>query len=104
MRPRTGQALANPSQGVDDYQADLDAVNIVWLMQKGGLSYSGASSEYYYMLNNTNITREKLFHQSVGVDYVRNELFTAEKVGSMEELRSKNPAAYDFIQKLEAGK
>ncbi|MBF0786547.1 hypothetical protein IR123_01235, partial [Streptococcus sp. 19428wC2_LYSM12] len=100
----TGQALAKPSQGVDDYQADLDAVNIVWLMQQGGLSYAGASSEYYYMLSNTNITREKLFNQSVGIDYVRNELLTAEKASSMEELRFKNPVAYDFILKLEAGK
>ncbi|WP_228064066.1 RHS repeat-associated core domain-containing protein [Streptococcus acidominimus] len=100
----TGQALAQPSQGVDDYQADLDAANIVWLMQQGGMDYSGASNEYYYMLNNTNTTREKIFNQSVGIDYVRKELFHAEKVNSMEELVSKNPVAYDFLLKLEAGK
>ncbi|MGQ7545948.1 hypothetical protein ACTGVM_06915 [Streptococcus suis] len=53
------------------------------------------------MLNNSGITREKVFDISVGIDYVKKERDSAEKVTNMNQLKGKNSVAYDFILKLE---
>ncbi|CYU96690.1 hypothetical protein ACTGJ2_05800 [Streptococcus suis] len=55
------------------------------------------------MLNNSGITREKVFDISVGIDYVKKEIYSAEKVTNMNQLKGKNSVAYDFILKLEEG-
>ncbi|HEM4695379.1 TPA: hypothetical protein U2D91_000808 [Streptococcus suis] len=55
------------------------------------------------MLNNSGITREKVFDISVGIDYVKKEIYSAEKVTNMNQLKVKNSVAYDFILKLEEG-
>ncbi|WP_153309442.1 hypothetical protein [Streptococcus suis] len=55
------------------------------------------------MLNNSGIFREKVFDISVDIDYVKKEIYSAEKVTNMSQLKAKNSVAYDFILKLEEG-
>ena len=97
----TGQALASPNMGNDDYKADLDAVNISSLMWQKELDYAMASNLYYHELENGNYTRAEQFVKNVGgKKYLYSEIFKSENVKNMNELSAKNPTAYNFLKSL----
>ena len=97
----TGQALATPNMGNDDYKADLDAVNISSLMSQRRIGYVAASNLYYHELEVVSYTRAEQFIQNIGgQEYLYSEVFKAEDVKDMNELRAKNSTAYNFLKSL----
>ena len=97
----TCQALATPNMGNDDYKADLDAVNISSLMSQRRIGYVAASNLYYHELEVVSYTRAEQFIQNIGgQEYLYSEVFKAEDVKDMNELRAKNPTAYNFLKSL----
>ncbi|MBP1040183.1 hypothetical protein I6N95_04070 [Vagococcus sp. BWB3-3] len=63
-----------PSIGSDDYKADLDAVNIIHRMTDQNITYTQASSNYYYELINGQTNRAKEFKDNSDYNYVKNEI------------------------------
>lgn len=88
------------SLGPDDYRADLDAENIVYLMKKNDLTYSQAVNKYYGEVG-IKYTRSELFLQNENFTDVKNQILKDLKITSMAELKEKQPDAYQFIKNLE---
>ncbi len=120
------------SFGVEDYMADLDAVNISNLMDKEGLSYFEASNAYYrrleqgasradIFLKNTDLTtvKKKIYSELVYPDIrgQMNAAAAARNIGKLNELsrlynddaallemvKKQSPDTYNFIKSLENG-
>lgn len=64
----------SPSIGEDDYQSDLDAVNIVGRMKKGK-SYKEAMVEYYQDIHQSESVREKEFLKNEDWDKVKDTIY-----------------------------
>ncbi|WP_088840417.1 T7SS effector LXG polymorphic toxin [Listeria sp. ILCC797] len=70
----TTQADANPSIANDDYQADLDAVNITRMMEDNEIDYLMASNQYYSDIKNSKYTRAEKFKNNVDFEYVKSAI------------------------------
>ncbi|WP_088838733.1 T7SS effector LXG polymorphic toxin [Listeria sp. ILCC792] len=64
--------------GNDDYKADLDAVNILHLMDNKKISYETASNQYYSDIKNGKYTRAGAFKDNVDFEYVKSEILKSE--------------------------
>ena len=105
----TNHAFKDPSMKCDDYKADLDAENILYLYNKDkSRDYMEVYNEYYKGIREGRINRAKMFKEIVGLKYVRNEVriilikkFPLFNVKDDESLKKYNPVAYNFIKNLE---
>lgn len=105
----TNHAFKDPSMKCDDYKADLDAENILYLYNKDkSRDYMEVYNEYYKGIREGKINRAKMFKEIVGLKYVRNEVriilikkFPLFNVKDDESLKKYNPVAYNFIKNLE---
>ena len=68
----TKQAFATPSIGIDDYLADLDAVNIINRMQQNEISYVQASNTYYEEILKNETNRAVEFKKNIGYEYIKS--------------------------------
>ena len=104
----TKEADAKPSMVNDDYQADLDSVNIIKIMENGKISYIEASNQYYKDIASGVYSRAEKFKENVGIDYIKEEVFSSllsefDMFGEdkMELLKIVSPVTYNFICSLE---
>lgn len=88
------------SFGSDDYKADLDAENIIFLMKKYHLSYEQASNKYYLEVGK-DYSRSELFLKYENLASVKKQILNDLNINTMEELKQKQPDAYQFIKNLE---
>ena len=65
-----------PSIGEDDYEADLDSVNLIGRMQKGQ-SYDQAISSYYADLQKDSTLREREFLKNKDWKQVRSTIYSS---------------------------
>ena len=105
----TNHAFKDPSMNGDDYKADLDAENILYLYDKDkSRDYMEVYNEYYKGIREGTINRAKMFKEIVGLEYVRKEvrIILLKKIPLFyvkddESLKKYNPVAYNFIKNLE---
>ncbi|MBJ8326120.1 hypothetical protein [Streptococcus pacificus] len=108
----TDDADVKPSMGIDDYQADIDAVNIIERMNNG-ISYRQAMTSYYQELNQHSPSayfREKEFLKHKDLDEVKNTIFNSLVPGIVSKDKKldyiatnyKDSGVKFFIEQLEA--
>ena len=96
-----------PSMNIQDYKADLDAVNITSIMKNQRISYVAATNQYYDQLSTNSYSRESEFLKNMGgMEYVKKQIYKEAGINhqndtqAMEMLKEKNNVAYQFIQDL----
>ena len=96
-----------PSMNIQDYKADLDAVNIISIMKNQRISYVAATNQYYDQLSTNSYSRESEFLKNVGgMEYVKKQIYKETGINhqddtqAMEMLKEKNNVTYQFIQDL----
>ena len=96
-----------PSMNIQDYKADLDAVNIISIMKNQRISYVAATNQYYDQLSTNSYSRESEFLKNMGgMEYVKKQIYKETGINhqndtqAMEMLKEKNNVAYQFIQDL----
>ena len=116
----TNKAFKEPSMSGDDYKADLDAVNILYMYNKDkSRDYIEVINEYYRRIRKGELNRAKMFKENLGLKYIEdgirkvyelrkvteygNGYILEERTLTMEELKIKNPVGYNFIMSLRNG-
>lgn len=89
-----------PSFGNDDYIADLDAENITSVMNKKGIGYEAAVSEYQKQIRGGK-TRADLFLEDNNYDEVKAEVLRRTGKKNMKQLKKDCPESYNFLKSLE---
>lgn len=104
------------SLGLDDYKADLDAVNIIERMKQYNQTYLEASAHYYtgielhknHPTHPLAINRAKEFTQNIPIQRIMDAMTKGyqasfDQIVSREELKQLNPVGEQFITDLENG-
>ena len=86
----------------DDYKADLDAENVVYIMKKENISLEEAQCMYFNRINNGE-TRATIFKEHTSVDTVVSKICKRLGVNSLEEIKNSEPETYKFIMNLKNG-
>ena len=99
--------------GEDDYKADLDAVNISFMMEAQGISFEQANQSYYQQISNNPSLRDEMFiKKNGGIDNIINEIYDcsslSKTVGNiftpqekkLEHIKGHNQAGYNFLMNL----
>jgi hypothetical protein len=99
--------FADPSFGPDDYIADLDAANIVSIMERRGLSLLDALNGYYGARPNRAEAFLRYRYESEGSEdnykEIEAKVFERAGVGTLDKLNKKWPDSYRFLVSLKNG-
>ena len=100
--------------GEDDYKADLDAVNISFMMETQGISFELANQSYYQQIANNPSLRDEMFiNKNGGIDSIISDIYecsalTTKTVGNiftpqekkLEHIKGHNQTGYNFLMNL----
>ncbi|MEB3073643.1 hypothetical protein [Parvimonas sp. C2] len=113
----TNKAFKEPSMKGDDYKADLDAVNILYMYNEDkSRDPIEVVNGYYRKIRKGELNRATRFKENLGLKYIEdgirkvyelrkvteygNGYILEERTLTMEELKIKNPVGYNFIMNL----
>ena len=116
----TNKAFKEPSMSGDDYKADLDAVNILYMYNEDkSRDPIEVVNGYYRKIRKGELNRATRFKENLGLKYIEdgirkvyelrkvteygNGYILEERTLTMEELKIKNPVGYNFIMSLRNG-
>ncbi len=102
---------SNPTLGDDDYMADLDAENIMYIARRDNIDVSQAAYRYAAIIEN-GTTRAEFFISHTDIEKIKHTIFKSSglyndskflthNISAMDRLREISPDAYNFILNLE---